>query len=253
MSRGNELRMRYEKLKKAILKANIVHADVALRALDRIDRDQDFRHALEAVVVSGDAEAISKVVYAHFEPEKPRSPHDYHRKEEPIATRYGLQFNARELAKLINDRALEICTELLSDSRIEGRLQRVVERHFEGMILAIIGVKRGSFNDYEVKSDSQTAKKIRALVEEKVWPIVEAHFQAVDFEAIARKVAEGLGGRSDATLSRRTKEYYQRCVEGIFEEEGRRRAQEIAKVDALAILDEHFEDEEELRGIGEDK
>jgi hypothetical protein len=140
--------VKHAALKKAVFQANLENADVALRALDRIDKDEDFRDAIEAIVTANDDvnEKLRNLINSHFEPVQLAHKHGVTFREKPVMppmSKLGVTMTGEELIQLINDQTLDVLMHLVSNDAIEKRVVRFVSDQLETILLTLLGLEKG--------------------------------------------------------------------------------------------------------------
>jgi hypothetical protein len=233
--------MRHESIKKAVIRANLPDADVALRALDRIDKDETFRDALTAVI-DADGDALKNVIYGHFAPVKHKHGDGFRSKPSLRVEQLGVNIDAEEVVKLVNDHALEALIGLLSNDAIEKRLVRFVEAHMEAIVLGIMGLEKDSYRGYRPTNTnnrgSVSGNAIHANVREKMQPILMAALEAIDLSAIADDVVTRGGAKQ-------LKDFYKQAVADLLRSTARARAEERAKTDVETFMKDFFGDDDD--------
>lgn len=236
--------MKHEAIKKAVFRANIRDADVALRALDRIDKDEAFRDAVQAVidVDDDDGKKLNEVIYAHFEPIKHRHGQSFRDRPAFTVEQLGVSISAKEVTKLVNDQQLEVLIHLLSNDAIEQRLVRFVADHLEAIVLGIMGLKKDSYRGYVIEEwnnrKSPAGNAVRARIQELAVPIFKEALDKIDLYAIANDVITKDGGKQ-------IKEFYERAAKDAMREAASKRAHERAHTDVEKFMKDFF-------GEGED-
>jgi len=213
----------HEDLKRAVLEAGIEHADVALRVLARIDGDQKFRDAVTAAVMTKDPKTIVTLAYGHFEPLK-YDTDNYGRKQEPKLPKLVPPVRAGEVVQLLNDRALEVATKLLSNGAIDSAVIGWVGGRLNAIIDKTLGIKddgfrRISFDQYASNSSVQAA--IRARVAKAAEPAVEKALDAIDFSDLTEKIAVLARDEIRQAYDRAAREYLKDQVKGWAENRAR--------------------------------
>jgi hypothetical protein len=209
------------KLKRAMLGANIEHADTALRALARVDIDEQFRQAIEAAVAAEDKEALRNVIYAQFPP-------DSKRKRLKLKPPVGPE----ELLRLLNDRVVEIAADLLRDRALRTHVRKFVTERLDTLILTTLGMKRSSWGGVEWASHSESN------IQKHMKAIIEAEVDAQMEQIVASLRLESLCERLNQSAVEQIETAYERAYRDAIGKKLREWAQKRAQLDVERLFEE---------------
>jgi len=226
---AHEVPLSNEELKMAILKANIEHGDVALRALARIDSDDRFRKALQVIVDTGDADRdkqIHSFVYTQFKPGTFHYLRNNDDLEKVLLENIKSVKNVKieDVMRALNVRALSVAIKHLSDKSIDKTITDLVQSTIRKMMFALLGFR----DTFGIEIEHHRSSPIRDKIEKKIASKIDAALEKLldnpDIDTlVARKKGQAVA------VIKKTYEYeFDDALQGA----ARKWAKERARTDA---------------------
>lgn len=225
-------------VKKELVACGVEHPSVVLQALARLDEDPKFRDAFEAAHAAGEGK---KFIYDQITPEGPlQGWDDGNDKDDEPAGEFSRhiqeiapKLDARQVIKLMNQRALEVAVQMLTDDQIAGQIEELVKKRLDEILALSLGFERDSFRDgYRIAHGRPTP--------------VRAHLDVVIAKGFSKQLTKLLKGidlerilaRNAQEFAAVLKESYDEKVNELMRDRISGWAEKRAQVDVIKLLKE---------------